>query len=322
MRTPTRGSAWFFSIRPAARGPSRTQTWSSITTTQTGNQCSPSPAATVRSSIVLAPAYALGVHSASADGVARSVERSRAAKKPRSDMRGRLSGRPRRVKVPRRIVPRRIDSGARPSLTAGMARLPYVEPATAPEHVRELLEQLPVKLNVFRMMAHAETDFRPLVGLGTAILGRQKLSAKLRELAILRVAALSPARYEWVQHVPIAQAMGATPAQVAALERGDIAADAFDPLEQAVLRFTTEVVRDVRASEATFAELARHLSAQEIVELIVTVGYYMMIARLLETTAVDLDPPAGTKKSCPGSTGKRSDSPSGRSASMLAPSRM
>ncbi len=176
-----------------------------------------------------------------------------------------------------------------------MARLPYVEPATAPEHVRELLARLPVKLNVFRMMAHAESDFRPLVGLGTAILGRQKLSAKLRELAILRVAALSPARYEWVQHVPIAQAMGATPAQVAALERGDIAADAFDSLERVVLRFTTEVVRDVRASEATFAELARLLSAQEIVELIITVGYYMMIARLLETTAVDLDPPAGTK---------------------------
>src|SRR6266436_5238791 len=180
-------------------GPEPDVDWSSITTTHTGNQCSPSPAATVRSSIVLAPAYALGVHSAAADGVARSVERSRAAKKPRSDMRGRLSGTPRRVKVPRRI-----DSGARPSLTAGMARLPYVEPATAPEQVRELLERL-------------------------------------------------------------------------------------------ALRFTTEVVRDVRASEATFAELARRLSAQEIVELIITVGYYMMIARLLETTVVDLDPPAGTK---------------------------
>src|SRR6266403_18252 len=113
-----------------------------------------------------------------------------------------------------------------------MARLPYVDPASAPEQVRELLERLPVKLNIFRMMAHATTDFRPLVGLGSAILARQKLSPKLRELAIVR----------------------------------------------AVLRFTTEVLCDVRASEATFAEAARHLSAQEIVELIVTVGYYMLIA--------------------------------------------
>ena len=175
-----------------------------------------------------------------------------------------------------------------------MARLPYVDPATAPEEVRTLLERLPVRLNVFRMMAHAEHDFRPLVGLGTAILGRQKLPAKLRELAILRVAALSPARYEWVQHAPIAKAVGASDDQVRALERGDVEAACFDPLERAVLRFTTEVVRDVRASDATFAELARRLSPQEIVELILTVGYYMMIARLLESTAVDLDPPAGT----------------------------
>jgi alkylhydroperoxidase family enzyme len=176
-----------------------------------------------------------------------------------------------------------------------MARLPYVDPATAPEEVRDLLDRLPVKLNIFRMMAHATTDFRPLVGLGSSILGRQKLSPKLRELTILRVGALSPARYEWVQHVPIAQAVGATAAQIAALERGDISGDTFDPTERAVLRFATEVLRDVRASDAAFAELARHLSPQEIVELIVTVGYYMLIARLLETTAVDLDPPAGTK---------------------------
>jgi|SRR5581483_948988 len=176
-----------------------------------------------------------------------------------------------------------------------MARLPYVDPTTAPEHVRTLLQTLPVQLNVFRMMAHAETDFRPLVGLGTSILGRQKLSAKLRELAILRVAGLSSARYEWVQHVPIAQAVGATEAQVAALERGDVDAACFDAVERAVLRFTTEVVRDVRASEATFADALGRLSPQEVVELVITVGYYMLIARLLETTAVDLEPAAGTR---------------------------
>ena len=176
-----------------------------------------------------------------------------------------------------------------------MARLPYVDPRTAPAEVRDLLARLPADLNVFRMMAHAETDFRPLVQLGTAILGRQKLSPALRELTILRVAALSAARYEWVQHVPIAAATGVTPEQVAAVERDDVEATCFGALERAVLRFATEVVRDVRASDATFATLAGMLSAQEIVELILTVGYYMLIARLLETTAVDLEPAAGTK---------------------------
>ena len=176
-----------------------------------------------------------------------------------------------------------------------MARIPYVDPATAPAHVRETLERLPVPLNIFRMMAHAETNFRPLLRLGTSILSEQKLSGKLRELAILRVAKLSPARYEWVQHVPIAKVMGATTAQIEALDRDDASATCFDSQEQLVLRFTTELVRAVRPSDATVAEMQQHFSPQEIVELVLAIGFYMTMARLMETTGVDLEPDAGTK---------------------------
>ena len=176
-----------------------------------------------------------------------------------------------------------------------MARLPYVDPATASEPVREVFARLPVHLNIFRLMALAETCFRPLLSLGTAILGRQKLSSKLRELAILRVAALSGARYEWVQHVPIAKHVGATDDQVAALERGETEAPCFDATERIVLRLVRELVEGVRASDATFAEVAQRLSAQEIVELILATGYYRMLATLMESAAIDLDPPAGTR---------------------------
>jgi alkylhydroperoxidase family enzyme len=175
-----------------------------------------------------------------------------------------------------------------------MARIPYVEPASAPAAVRETLERLPVQLNIFKLMAHAETNFRPLLRLGTSILSQQQLPAKLRELAILRVARLSGAEYEWVQHVPIARATGATEAQVAALRRDDVDVACFDDVERLVLRFTTEVVRDVGASADTFAAMQQHFSAREIVELVLAVGFYMTVARLMETTAIDLDPPAGT----------------------------
>ena len=175
-----------------------------------------------------------------------------------------------------------------------MARLPYVDPETASEPVREVLARLPVRLHIFQLMAHAETCFRPLLALGTAILARQQLSAKLRELAILRVARLSGAEYEWVQHVPIAKAAGASEAQVAALERGAAEATCFDAAERAVLAFTSELVERARPSDGAFEGLLPHLSAREIVELVVAIGYYMMIARLMETAQIDLDPPAGT----------------------------
>lgn len=174
-----------------------------------------------------------------------------------------------------------------------MARLPYVDPENSAEKVRPVLEALPVRLNVFRMLAHAETNFRPMLRLGTSILSEQKLAAKLRELAILRVAQLSAARYEWVQHVPIALLTGATEAQIDALERGTVDGSCFDAEERAVLRFTDEVVRDVRVSDETFSTLAERLGSREIVELILAVGFYMTMARLMEATEIDLDPPAG-----------------------------
>lgn len=174
-----------------------------------------------------------------------------------------------------------------------MSRLPYVDPATAPPAVREALEALP-PLNIFRLAAHAESALRPFLRLGGALLTQAALDARLRELAILRVAARSGARYEWVQHAAIATAVGVSEEQVAALERGDIAADCFDDDERLILAFTTEVLEDVGASQATFERVNVRFSPREIVELILTVGYYMMIARLMETAQIDLDEPAGT----------------------------
>ena len=174
-----------------------------------------------------------------------------------------------------------------------MARLPYVDPSDAPEPVREVLERVP-PLNIFRMMANADTAFRPWIRWGAVLLSDLSLDPALRELAILRVARLTPhAEYEWVQHVPIAKAVGVSDAQVQALERDEPGADCFSPDERLVLRFTTEVVRDARASGETFEAIARLLSPREVVELLMVIGQYMMVARVMASTEMEIDEPAG-----------------------------
>jgi alkylhydroperoxidase family enzyme len=171
-----------------------------------------------------------------------------------------------------------------------MARLPYIDPDASHPKVREALGRLP-GLRIYRMVGHAETAFRPFLRLGGAILGKLDLSPRLRELAILRVAHLSNAEYEWVQHVAIALAAGVTQPQVEAVERGDVDGEAFDARERTVLRFTTEAVESVHVSDETFGAAAKQFTPREIVELLLTIGYYRMVATLLETTEVDLDPP-------------------------------
>jgi alkylhydroperoxidase family enzyme len=174
-----------------------------------------------------------------------------------------------------------------------VARLPYVEPASAPQEVRDILERLPRPLNVFKLMAHAETNFRPLLRLGTSILTEQQLAAALRELAILETAHRCGADYEWTQHVAIAKAVGVTEEQVAALAADRLDAPCFGALERAVLDATADIVRDGHLPEAHFTALTQQLSTREIVELILAVGFYMTLARLMVVADIDPDPPIG-----------------------------
>lgn len=174
-----------------------------------------------------------------------------------------------------------------------MALLPFANPDTLPQKAKDAFDRLPRKLNIFRMWANAPECFVSGLRFGGNILARQKLRPALRELAILLVARLEGGGYEWVQHVPIAEEVGCRKEQIDALEHGRLDDPAFDARERILLRFAREVVRDVKASEDAVHAMLQHFSAQEIVEVILTCGFYMTMARLTETTRTEIDAPGG-----------------------------
>lgn len=176
-----------------------------------------------------------------------------------------------------------------------MARMPYPDLAKASPEVREMLSRLPAPVNIFNMMAHADSALKPVMKLGGTLLGKLELDPLLRELVILHAVNLEGGEYEWIQHVPVVLALGGTQAQVDALKAGQEDAACFDACQQAALRFAREVVVDVRASEAALAEVRKHLSEREVVELILTAGFYIMLARLTETLGIENDPPIGSE---------------------------
>ena len=174
-----------------------------------------------------------------------------------------------------------------------MALLPYVDESKASEKTREILGNTPRKMNVARMIANSsESVFQNFSRLGHALLTRAKLNSRLREIAILRTAKVTRSTYEWTQHVPIARACGVSDEQIAAMESWQ-GAKCFDEIERLVLTLTDEVSRDVKGRKQTLEALKKHLDATELVELILSIGFWGMVARLLETTEVDLEDFAG-----------------------------
>jgi 4-carboxymuconolactone decarboxylase len=174
-----------------------------------------------------------------------------------------------------------------------MARLPYVDPQVASPGVREALDALP-QLNIFRTLAHADSAFVPYLGFAGVLLAQLELDPKLRELAILLVATRTGAEYEWVQHVGISKTLGIHDEQISAVERGDLQAACLDPDARAILRFTSEVLELPRASDATFAAIHDRFPPRQIIELLLVIGSYHMLARLMTTLDIDIDPAVGS----------------------------
>ena len=169
-----------------------------------------------------------------------------------------------------------------------MARIPYFDMSQAPVAYTGLLAGRP-PLNLYRMLPHAGPAAVGFLKLGGAILRDSQLESTLREVAILRVGILSKASYEVHQHKHLARRAGLSDAKIAALEIGADTA-ALSPLELQVMQFADKLVHDVKAPDDMFDAMKAQLSTQALAELVLTIGFYMMVCRFLENFEVDIEP--------------------------------
>ncbi len=167
-----------------------------------------------------------------------------------------------------------------------MPRIPYPDVATLPETVRRMVEGSP--LNVVRIGAHASPALFEAQGrLSYAIADPEVIDPRIREATILRVAQLSGSDYELHHHRPLARAAGLTEPEIAAILAYDY--PALDTTLAAVCRFTDEVVTRISPADETLADVRALLPDREVVNIVLTIGCYMSIARLIGVTGIELD---------------------------------
>ena len=169
-----------------------------------------------------------------------------------------------------------------------MARIDYSDPAKYNDRTRQLLDWNR-NANIFRMMAHSPSHLEQYCRLGGAIRHKGELDPILRELAITRTGILCEAPYEIVAHKRIGKNVGVTDEQNAALENWQ-AAGCFNEVQRAALAFTDEIVKMKRPTDATFNAIKSKLTPGALVELQLSVGFYIMTSKFLETFEIDMQP--------------------------------
>ncbi|MCV7423172.1 carboxymuconolactone decarboxylase family protein [Mycobacterium yunnanensis] len=124
---------------------------------------------------------------------------------------------------------------------------------------------------------------RPFLNFSFYLLMRSSLDARIREMAILRVAHRTSCAYEWDEHVEIGTDAGLTADDIAAVQQVD-AAHGFD---RTVFAAADELVDDARISDGTWAALSERLDKHQLMDFVFTVGGYHMLAMALNTFGVE-----------------------------------
>jgi alkylhydroperoxidase family enzyme len=169
-----------------------------------------------------------------------------------------------------------------------MARIDYCDTSKSDDRTREVLNKNR-NANIFRMMAHSPSYLEYFCRFGRVIRTRGDLDPVIRELAITRTGILCEAPYEVAAHKRIGKDVGVTDEQNAALDDWQ-PATCFNEVQRAALAFTDEIIRLRRPSDATFNAIAAKLTPAALVELQLSVGFYIMTSKFLETFDVDMQP--------------------------------
>jgi len=159
------------------------------------------------------------------------------------------------------------------------------------DETRELMESLRRDghiYNIFSTLAgHPQLLKRWLVFAGH-VLNKSTLSAREREIAILRMGWLCRARYEWGHHVAIGKQAGLGDADMRRIAEGPDAAG-LDPFEATLIRAVDELHANTFIGDATWKALAKRYSTEQLLDFLFTAGQYKMVSMVLNSIGIQLE---------------------------------
>ncbi|OTA99735.1 hypothetical protein M426DRAFT_27204 [Hypoxylon sp. CI-4A] len=176
--------------------------------------------------------------------------------------------------------------------------VPYIELDKAPPEVAAAITHLPYRRNIFHLLGHSHGSFPRLMGVYASFFdGNRRILPLLDwQLVVLRISAVLDAEYEWDVNSPVARINGMPEAKLTALKttansgQASVATEpAFSERDRAILRLVDEQLATYNNTKETVEEAKKLLSVEELVEVYVVLGVYVLIARITKGLRIDLD---------------------------------
>jgi AhpD family alkylhydroperoxidase len=142
-------------------------------------------------------------------------------------------------------------------------------------------------INLTRMMLHTKGQTVPYLQYALSFRDAT-IAPAVRERVIVRVGAVADCEYQLVQHKSEALRTGTSPELLAELIDPEHR-EFDDPSLTALVGYVDSLVRNIGANEDALKELRKHFSDNEIAEITLLAGTYVLCAAFLKSLRVPLD---------------------------------
>lgn len=157
------------------------------------------------------------------------------------------------------------------------------------EKVQQAMEKVdlgPLSPQIFlRILAHQPRLMGNVVALGGSLMYKGLLPERQREIAIFRVAVRTRCDYEWAMHRALfAQRCAITDEQLQALRAETPTYAGWTDEEQLLIAAVDELHEQSTISGSTWQRMCAHWSPAQVLEIIILIGHYHLVAFFMNAT--------------------------------------
>ncbi|MBB2991856.1 alkylhydroperoxidase family enzyme [Mycolicibacterium iranicum] len=136
--------------------------------------------------------------------------------------------------------------------------------------------------NILGTLVHHPALTRAYLTFNAHLLLGSTLSARAREVALLRAVHVRRSDYLWDHHVPIAQRAGITAAEIESIRSGD----PQDPVDALLVRVVDELEASNALGDETWSALREVFDERQVMDLVFTVGCYQLLGTAVNVLGI------------------------------------